>query len=137
MEVVIEQSQIRMREEPTPNGSIYFITKWREEEMKPFKFLHNPIAITHDGGDIYVEQLFYTMNKEEIVNYTYMGERRVTPKYTIVTRYVQRIYEDKFKPDYESLWYFRSKQNAEYLKTLWEREDKEVQDNYIIWKKEQ
>jgi hypothetical protein len=65
------------------------------------------------------------MNKEEIVNYTYMGERRVTPKYTIVMRYVQSIFEDKFKPDYETLWYFRSKQSAEYLKGLWEREDRE------------
>lgn len=100
--------------------------------MKPFKFLHNPIATAHDGGEIYVEQLFYTMNKEEIVNYTYMGERRVTPKYTIVRRFVPRIYEDKFKPDYETLWYFKSKQNAEYLRTLWIRQDQSLKIGEIF-----
>lgn len=121
-----------MREEPTLNGSTYFITKWREEEMKDFKFLHNPIATAHDGGDIYAGQTFYTMNKEEMVRYTYMGERKVTPKYSIVNRYIPRIYEDKFKPDYETLWYFRSKQNAEYLKTLWEREDQSLKTGEIF-----
>lgn len=92
--------------------------------MKPFKFLRNPIAKAHDGGYIYPEQYFYTMNKEEIVNYTYMGERKVTAKYTIVTRFIPKVLEDRFKPDYETLWYFRSASNAEYLKTLWENDDK-------------
>ena len=94
--------------------------------MKPFKFFRSPIAIAHDGGYIYPEQYFYTMNKEEIVNYTFMGERKVTPKYSIVTRFLPKIYEDKFKPDYDTLWYFRSRQNAEYLKRIWEQEDGQV-----------
>lgn len=94
--------------------------------MKPFKFLRSPIATAHDGGYIYPEQYFYTMNKEEIVNYTFMGERKVTPKYTIVTRFLPKIYEDKFKPDYDTLWYFRSRQNAEYLKGIWEQQDGQV-----------
>ena len=94
--------------------------------MREFKFLRNPIAKAHDGGYIYPGEYFYTMNKEEIVNYTYMGERRVTPKYKIVQRYIHPIHKDKFKPDYELLWYFRSKQNAEYLKGIWERQDRET-----------
>ncbi len=94
--------------------------------MKPFKFLRVPIAIAHDGGYIYPEQYFYTMNKEEVVRYGF-GERYVvTPKYTIVTRFLPKIYEDKFKPDYDTLWYFRSKQNAEYLKRIWEQQDGQV-----------
>ena len=67
----------------------------------------------------------YSMNKEEIVKYTYTGERKVTPKYTIVQRCIHPIYKDKFKPDYDVLWYFRSKSNAEYLKNMWERQDRE------------
>lgn len=35
--------------------------------MRPFKFLVNPILTTHDGGDIYCGQIFYTMNKEDII----------------------------------------------------------------------
>ncbi len=92
--------------------------------MNSFKFLRNPIAKAHDGGYIYVDEYFYTMNKEEIVRYTYMGERKVTPKYSIVTRFVSKVHEDRFKPDYDELWYFRSISNAEYMKTLWERQDR-------------
>ena len=94
--------------------------------MRPFKFLRNPIITAHDGGYIFVREFFYTMNKEEIVKYTYMGERKVTPKYTIVSRYIHPMNEHRFKPDYESLWYFRSRENAEYLKTIWEREDESL-----------
>lgn len=92
--------------------------------MREFRFLKNPIAKAHDGGYIYAGETFYTMNKEDIVNYTYMGERRITFKYTIVARFVPKMYESKFKPDYDELWYFRSRSNAEYLKTLWERQDR-------------
>ena len=89
--------------------------------MKPFKFFQKKyIARAHDGGYIYAEQYFYTMNKEE-----FMGvSGRMVEKYSIVTRFLPKIYEDQFKPDYNSLWYFRSKQNAEYLRTIWEREDR-------------
>ena len=92
--------------------------------IKEFKFLRSPIAKAHDGGYIYAGETFYTMNKEEIVRYTYMGERKVTPKYTIVNRSIPKIYESDFKPDYDELWYFRSISNAEYLKTIWERQDR-------------
>jgi hypothetical protein len=42
--------------------------------------------------------------------------------------------EHRFKPDYESLWYFRSRENAEYLKTLWEREDESLKTGEIFYK---
>lgn len=90
--------------------------------MNSFKFLRPPIIIAHDGGNIYPEQYFYTMNKVDIF-YTVSGKVKVTPKYTIVQRFLPRIYEDKFKPDYERLWYFRSKYNAEYLRDIWKREE--------------
>ena len=94
--------------------------------MKPFKFLRSPIAIAHDGGYIYPEQYFYTMNKGELIHTHQGGKISITPKYTIVTRFLPKIYEDKFKPDYDTLWYFRSKQNAEYLKGIWEQQDGQV-----------
>lgn len=90
--------------------------------VSQFKFLRCPIATAHDGGVIYVGEYFYTMNKEEFPSVSGVA----IPKYTIVTRWVHPKNEDKFKPDYEVLWYFRSKQNAEYLKRLWEDEDEYV-----------
>ena len=75
----------------------------------------------HDGGYIYSSEVFYTMNKQEIPSVFRPGE--MIPKYTIVRRCVHPAFEHVFKPDYNALWYFRSKQNAEYLKDLWIRED--------------
>jgi hypothetical protein len=92
--------------------------------MRTFKFLRNPLLDTHDGGYIFPGEYFYSMNKEEIVRYTNTGERKVTPKYTIVQRCIHPIYKDVFKPDHEVLWYFRSKSNAEWLKNIWERDDR-------------
>lgn len=88
--------------------------------MKLFKFLNSPIAIAHDGGQIYAGDVFYTMNKQEIPS---IKPNQIIPKYTIVRRFVSKQYEDVFKPDYETLWYFRSRQNAEYLKTIWITQD--------------
>lgn len=95
--------------------------------MNHFKFLRPPIIIAHDGGYIYPEQYFYTMNKEDI---TYiMGHKtKITSKYTIVQRFLPKIYEEQFKPDYDKLWYFRSKQNAEYLKGIWIRQDEFIEE---------
>lgn len=99
--------------------------------MKPFKFLQKKyIAIAHDGGYIYPEQYFYTMNREELTHTHQDGRTHTTPKYSIVTRFLPKIYEDKFKPDYDTLWYFRSKQNAEYLRTLWMNEDRMFQERH-------
>lgn len=89
--------------------------------MKPFKFLRNPIAKAHDGGDIYAGEVFYTMNKEDFPS---IKPGRIIPKYTIVRRMVSKKFQEIFIPDYEVLWYFRSRENAEYLKRIWEREDR-------------
>ena len=89
--------------------------------MKPFKFLNCPIATSHDGGYIYAGEVFYTMNKEEFPSIT----GRPIPKYTIVRRMVTKNFEEIFKPDYNKLWYFRSESNAEYLKDIWEWQDKQ------------
>ena len=87
--------------------------------MKPFKFLRCPIATSHDGGDIYAGEVFYTMNKEEFQSIS----GRPIPKYTIVRRIVSKKFEGVFKPDYNSLWYFRSESNANYLKDIWKWQD--------------
>lgn len=81
--------------------------------MKPFKFLRSPIATACDGGYIYAGEHFYTMNKEEFIGVT----GRPIEKYTIVTRTVLKKYEDVFKPDYNTLLYFRTKESAEFHKS--------------------
>jgi hypothetical protein len=88
--------------------------------MRPFKFFRTPLLTTHDGGDVYCGQYFYSMNKEDIVL-----PGKTTPKYSIVQRCIHPIYKDKFKPDHDLLWYFRSKHNAEYLRDIWIRQDNE------------
>ena len=87
--------------------------------MRPFKFLRCPLTEAHDGGLIFAGEEFYTMNKEEMVSIS----GRILPKYIIVKRMVSKKFETKFKPDHEVLWYFRSKSNAEWLKTIWTQED--------------
>jgi hypothetical protein len=85
--------------------------------VKPFKFLRTPLFTAHDGGEIYAGDVFYTMNKEV------MGDS--IPKYTIVRRCVHSKFANRFKPDHQVLWYFRSKNNAEWLREIWKRQDRE------------
>lgn len=89
--------------------------------MRPFIFLKFAIANAHDGGTIHCGEEFYTMNKEEFPSIS----GRPIPKYTIVRRIVSKQFQQVFKPDYDKLWYFRSKQNAEYLRDIWIRQDNE------------
>ena len=84
--------------------------------MRPFKFLRSPIATACDGGYIYAEKYFYTMNKVELTHTHQDGRISITPKYSIVTRFLPKIYENKFKPDYSRLLYFRTKESAEFHK---------------------
>jgi hypothetical protein len=90
--------------------------------LRPFKFLRCPLTETHDGGLIYAGDIFYTMNKVEIVSVS----GRIIPKYVIVRRCIPKKFQEKFKPDHEVLWYFRSRSNAEWLKTIWTREDNQL-----------
>ena len=87
--------------------------------LSQFKFFSSHIAIAHDGGYIYAGEEFYTMNKEEIESIS----GRILPKYIIVKRFVSKQYKDQFKPDYDKLWYFNNISNAEYLRTLWLKQD--------------
>lgn len=80
--------------------------------MKTFKFLRCPLLRTHDGKDIYSGTYFYSMNKQDIIL-----PNKITPKYTIVTRCIHPIFEDKFKPDYDTLLYFSTKESAEFHKS--------------------
>ena len=92
--------------------------------MQEFKFLSPPIIKAHDGGYIYTNQIFYSMNKHEIKSM--ISEHSYTEKYTIVTRLIEEKHRDKFKPDYEALWYFRSKMNAIYLRGIWKKQDEDA-----------
>lgn len=90
--------------------------------MIPFKFFQKkPLIEAHDGGYIYPDEVFYIMNKEDMESKT---GKRLIPKYTIVRRIVRKEYEDMYKPDYDRKWYFKSRENAEYLRDIWEREDR-------------
>lgn len=80
--------------------------------MKTFKFLTNPLLVTIDGKEIYPSTYFYSMNKQDIIL-----PEKTTPKYTIVTRCVHPIYKDVFKPDYDTLLYFSTKESAEFYKS--------------------
>jgi hypothetical protein len=88
--------------------------------MRDFKFFNSVLLKGHDGHDICVGERFYTVNKEDMVS---LRNNRTIPKYTIVERIILKEFERKFKPDHEALWYFKSKQNAEWLIRIWKRQD--------------
>lgn len=82
----------------------------------PFKFFRQPILRTHNGTYVYAEEYFYSMNKEDTSYKARGGKIKVTPKYTIVQRFLPKIYQDKFKPDYDKLLYFKTMAAAEFYK---------------------
>jgi hypothetical protein len=81
--------------------------------VKPFKFFKSPIVISTYGKEpIFADEEFYTMNKEEILSIS----GRVLPKYIIVKRHVSKKYQDKFRPDHEVLDYFKTREEAEFIR---------------------
>lgn len=92
--------------------------------MKSFKFLNPPLLKAHDGGNIYCDDIFYSVNKEAYTSFT----GRIIPKYTIVLRTVSSKFRNKFVPDHDLLWYFRSKSNAEWVTKHWMREDEQIEN---------
>ena len=81
--------------------------------MKSFKFFNNVLAYSTFGNiPIYAGEIFYTMNKEEMV--AVLGE--ILPKHIIIHRYVSKKFEHKFKPDYNVLYYFKTRESAEFYK---------------------
>lgn len=89
--------------------------------IKDFKFLSTVLLKSHDGHDIYPDEWFYTVNKEQMISPRF---GRVIPKYTIVQRIVVGKFKYRFKPDHDVLWYFKSRHNAEWLIDVWKRHDK-------------
>jgi len=89
--------------------------------IRPFKFLLSPLLYSHEGTPIFANDVFYSVNKEDIVSF----KGNIVKKYSIVMRQIQPIHEDIFKPDHDVLWYFRSKSNAEWMVEHWKREDDE------------
>ena len=87
--------------------------------IKPFKFFSTALVISHDGHNIHCDEWFYTVNKEPMRS----PSGKLIPKYTIVTRIVDKRFKHKFKPDHEALWYFKSKENAYWLIDIWKRQD--------------
>jgi hypothetical protein len=75
--------------------------------MKPFKFLNYTLLKTEDGVNIHANEVFYSVNKEDIVR-----PRKTIKKYTIVERTIPEDLKHIFKPDNEVLWYFKSKDAA-------------------------
>lgn len=88
--------------------------------IKPFKFLSTVLLKSHDGHNIYADEWFYTVNKEQMISPRF---GRVIPKYTIVQRIVVGKFKYRFKPDHDVLWYFKSRHNAEWLIDVWKRYD--------------
>lgn len=92
--------------------------------VTPFKFLNPPLLRSHDGHEIYAGEWFFSVNKNDMESVTNPGT--FIPKYTIVRRRVDPIYKNVFKPDHETLWYFKSESNAEWLINIWKRQDERL-----------
>lgn len=93
--------------------------------MKPFRFFNKAIVNAHDGGDIHCDETFYTVVKKDYwTTFPNGAKRRLVQKYSIAPGYIDSEFRDRFRPDHELLWYFRSKQNAEYLIDLWKKQDR-------------
>ena len=89
-----------------------------------FKFLTPaPLVHSHDGYPIYAGELFYSVAKHDYdVRYA-DGSEKTIPKYNIVMRFVDERDKDRFRPDHNKLWYFKSKSNAEWLIGHWKSDD--------------
>ena len=92
--------------------------------MKPFTFFRCILAHTVNKEPIFAEQEFFTMNKEEILSVS----GKVLPKYIIVKRYVPKKFEYKFKPDYEKLLYFKTRESAEFYKERLKHWDEHIEN---------
>ena len=83
--------------------------------MRPFKFFESVLAYSHNDEPIYAGEIFYTMNKEDFQS---VVPGRMIPKYTIVRRMVGKHHQNRFKPDYETLLYFKTEEDAQYSKDI-------------------
>jgi hypothetical protein len=88
--------------------------------IKPFKFLTHPLIFSHEQKHIFADEFFFSVNKEDFI----YPNGKITLKYTIVERYIISKRKDKFKPDYDKLWYFKSRHAAEWYVDVWKRHDR-------------
>jgi len=88
--------------------------------MKPFKFLDNPLMYSHENQPIYAGELFYAVPKYDIE----LLNGKTLIKYKITMRFVHKKHRDLYKPDNEKFWYFKHKQNAEWIIDIWKGQDK-------------
>ena len=99
--------------------------------MRPFKFFESVLAYSHNDEPIYAGELFYTMNREEFLSVSGC----IIPKYTIVTRWVHPKHKDRFKPDYKTLLYFKTEEDAQYSKDIllyWDEQLEVARRHYNI-----
>ena len=94
--------------------------------IKPFKFLIHPLIYSHENQPIFAGEIFYAVPKYDIQLLN--GKNLV--KYKITMRFVHKKHSDLFKPDNENFWYFKYKENAEWLIDIWKGQDK-LDDYYI------
>ena len=94
--------------------------------IKPFKFLIHPLMYSHENQPIFAGEIFYAVPKLDLE----LLNGGVLKKYKITMRFVHKKNRDLFKPDHEKLWYFKHKQNAEWLIDIWKGQDK-LDDYYI------
>jgi hypothetical protein len=90
--------------------------------MKPFKFLNSPLLKCHDGPNVYTGEWFYSVNKVDRSSSSGIP----IPKYTIVPRRVLHKDRYKFTPDHERLWYFKSRNSADWLIKMWRKQDEQM-----------
>jgi len=87
--------------------------------MKPFKFLVSPLLYSHERKPIFAGELFYAVPKYDIE----LLNGKMLKKYKITMRFVHKKHKDIFKPDNERLWYFKTKETAEFYVDIWQRQD--------------
>ena len=79
---------------------------------------------SHTEKPIYVGTMFCSVAKHDYWGTLPNGKRRKTEKYSIAQRFVGPQDRHRFRPDHERLWYFESKDVAEWYVKIWKREDR-------------
>lgn len=88
--------------------------------MSPFKFLMSPLMYSHEHKPIFAGEIFYAVPKTDIE----LLNGKTLVKYKITMRFVHKKNREVYKPDNERFWYFKHKQNAEWLIDIWKGQDR-------------
>jgi hypothetical protein len=88
--------------------------------IKPFKFLQcHLLMYSHEHKPIYAGEIFYAVPKLDLD----LLNGGKLEKYKITMRFVHKQNKDIYKPDHEKLWYFKTKETAEFYVGHWKRQD--------------